>query len=310
MGVSVPVADAALEIRGLSKRFGHRLAVDHVSFEVPRGSLFGLLGHNGAGKSTTIGAVLGQIHPDAGTIRVGGHDVFQDRSNALARVGAIFETPSFYDYLSGRRNLEIFTAYTGICPAESLEAVIARVGLRERIHDPVGKYSHGMRQRLALAQALLPGPHFLILDEPGDGLDPEGIAEMREMILRLNREENMTILLCSHQLDEVQRLCRELAILREGKLVFCGDWRQLGHLHRSVDIRTDRTSESLALLSKRGMLETGGGEGRYVLAGTSSLDECARVLIAAGHRLERLTEKETDLEDFYLRQIHERRANR
>jgi ABC-2 type transport system ATP-binding protein len=308
MGVSVPAAEAALEIRGLSKRFGHRLAVDRVSFEVPRGSLFGLLGHNGAGKSTTIGSVLGQIHPDAGTIRVGGHDVFQQRAQALARVGAIFETPSFYDYLSGRRNLEIFTAYTAICPAESLDAVIARVGLRERIDDPVGKYSHGMRQRLALAQALLPGPDFLILDEPGDGLDPEGIAEMREMILRLNREENMTILLCSHQLDEVQRLCRNLAILREGKLVFCGDWRQLGPLDRSVDIRTDRTAESLTLLCQRGLLEKGGGDGRYSLPQVSSLDECARVLIAAGHRLERLAERESDLEDFYLRQIHDGRG--
>lgn len=294
--------DCALEITGLTKRFGARLAVDGVGFTVPRGSLFGLLGHNGAGKSTTIGAVLGQIHPDAGSVRVGGYDVFRDRARALARVGAIFETPSFYEYLSGRKNLEIFTAYTGICPRAWLEAVIERVGLTGRIQDPVGKYSHGMRQRLALAQALLPDPDFLILDEPSDGLDPEGIAEMREMILRLNREEGMTILLCSHQLDEVQRLCRELAILREGRLVFHGDWRKLGHLQRTVDIRTDRTADALKLLRQRRLISGDAGPAR--LAEGTTLHECARVLMEAGHRLERLAEQEADLEDFYLRQIH------
>lgn len=294
-----------LEVVGLAKRFGSRLAVDGVTFSVPRGSLFGLLGHNGAGKSTTIGAVLGQIHPDAGSIRIAGFDVFQNRGRALSRVGAIFETPSFYEYLSGWRNLEIITSYSRHCSREALERVVARVGLAGRIHDRVGKYSHGMRQRLALAQALLPDPDFLILDEPGDGLDPEGIAEMRELVLRLNREDGMTILLCSHQLDEVQRICRELAILREGRLVFAGDWRQLGRLRRPVGIRTDRTAESLALLCGRGLLQMD-GEACFLGEG-SSIHECARVLLEQGHRLESLAEREPDLEDFYLRQIHGRK---
>ncbi|MDX6766962.1 MAG: ABC transporter ATP-binding protein [Candidatus Methylacidiphilales bacterium] len=301
----MPAAEPMLEISGLGKRFGERMAVQDVSFQVPRGSLYGLLGHNGAGKSTTIGAVLGQIHPDAGILRVAGHDVFRSRQQALARVGAIFETPCFYEYLSGRRNLEIFTAYSAICPPSALDAIIAKVGLIGRIDDPVGKYSHGMRQRLALAQALLPDPDFLILDEPGDGLDPEGIAEMREMVLRLNREEGMTILLCSHQLDEVRRLCRELAILRQGRLVFAGDWRALGHVAGQVDIRTDRTTVSLSLLVEKNMLAQ--APGGHVLVQGVSLADCARVLVEAGHHLEHLGEKEADLEDFYLRQIHGRK---
>jgi len=294
-----------LEIRGLAKRFGGRVALQDVSFSVLRGSLFGLLGHNGAGKSTTIGTVLGQIHPDAGQVRVGGHDVFRERAAALSRVGAIFETPSFYGYLSGRRNLEIFTAYSRICPRETLDQVIRRVGLSDRIEDRVDKYSHGMRQRLALAQALLPDPEFLILDEPGDGLDPEGIAEMREMITTLNRQDGMTILLCSHQLDEVRRMCRELAILREGELVFSGDWRELGHLERAVEIRTDRTPESLRLLQDRRQLVLDGGV--WLLGPGASLHECARILVEAGHRLEHLAECGNDLEYFYLRQTGARR---
>lgn len=305
MGVPVPCAESMLEIHGLAKRFGGRVALQDVSFSVPRGSLFGLLGHNGAGKSTTIGTILGQIHPDAGQVRVGGHDVFRERAAALSRVGAIFETPSFYGYLSGRRNLEIFTSYSRICPREMLDRVIRRVGLEDRIDDRVDKYSHGMRQRLALAQALLPGPEFLILDEPGDGLDPEGIAEMREMITTLNRQDGMTILLCSHQLDEVRRMCRELAILREGELVFSGDWRELGHLQRAVEIRTDRTPESLRLLQEKGQLLPDGGI--WLLAPGASLHECARILVEAGHRLEHLAECDHDLESFYLRQTGIRR---
>jgi ABC-2 type transport system ATP-binding protein len=245
--------------------------------------------------------ILGQVHPDAGTVRVAGHDVFASRARALGRVGAIFETPSFYDYLSGLSNLKIFTAYTRPTSPEEIMRVVRRVGLEDRIHDRVGKYSHGMRQRLALAQALLPDPEFLILDEPTDGLDPEGIAEMRELVFDLNRREGLTILLCSHQLDEVQRMCHHLAILRQGRLVFSGDWRDLGAVERAIDLETTTPADSVALLERRQLIRQAGAE--LLLTQGTEIATCADVLVQAGHRITRIGERKRSLEDFYLQCI-------
>ncbi|MCG8508168.1 MAG: ABC transporter ATP-binding protein, partial [Rhodospirillales bacterium] len=187
-----------IDIDHVSKAFKARLAVDDLTLAVPEGSIFGLLGHNGAGKSTTLGMLLGQVYPDAGSLRIRDIDVFEDRRGALTCVGAIFETPAFFDYLSGRRNLQIFTSLTGPVDERRLHRVIDLVRLSDRVDDPVANYSHGMRQRLALAQALLPDPDILILDEPTDGLDPEGIHEMRELVRDLNRQWGLTILFSSH----------------------------------------------------------------------------------------------------------------
>jgi ABC-2 type transport system ATP-binding protein len=166
--------------------------------------------------------LLGQVWPTAGDVRVCGHDVTADRAQALAKVGAIFETPVFYDYLSGWRNLEILASYTAPTPAARIREVVAWVGLAGRDQSPVRTYSHGMRARLALAQALLPGPELLILDEPTNGLDPEGIHEMRETIRRLHAELGLTILLSSHLLSEVEQLCGRIAGAGRRRKVFDG----------------------------------------------------------------------------------------
>src|SRR5437868_2748187 len=211
-----------IELQQVTKVFGSRKAVDALDLEVPRGEIFGLLGHNGAGKSTAIGMMLGQVRPTRGEVRVCGHDVATRRQHALRRVGAIFETPAFYDYLSAWRNLEILSHYTARTPHRRIQEVIDWVGLTGREKSRVKTYSHGMRARLALAQALLPQPELLILDEPGDGLDPEGIHEMRQTILRLHRELRLTILLSSHFLSEVEQICTKIAVLNEGKKIFEG----------------------------------------------------------------------------------------
>lgn len=294
-----------LEVRGLSKRFGPRQAVADISFTIHRGDLYGLLGHNGAGKSTTIGAVLGQIYPDRGTIRLAGQDVFQDRRIALARVGAIFETPCFYSYLSGWKNLEVFTHCTRLTSKEEIQRAVRRVGLSDRIHDRVGKYSHGMRQRLALAQALLPDPDFLILDEPTDGLDPEGIAEIRDLIVDLNRREALTILLCSHQLEEVQRLCRRLAVLREGRLVFEGDWQSAGQAEAHVRLETDGTSSPYELLEQDGLLQRHAQN--WVMAPGHGLADAVDQLVRVHRRrVHHAALQQPSLEDFYLRLTRQR----
>jgi ABC-2 type transport system ATP-binding protein len=214
-----------IRLDNLQKRFGHRVAVENLSLEIREGSLYGLLGHNGAGKSTTIGMMLGQVIPDRGQVLIGGHNVQRERAAALSQVGAIFETPSFYGYLSGRRNLEIFCSYSQPVSRAQMNEAVELVRLSSRIDDPVAVYSHGMRQRLALAQALLPRPKVLILDEPSEGLDPEGIYEMRELIRHLHRDFQLTILICSHLLAEVEQICPEVAIMRNGRLLFHGDWR-------------------------------------------------------------------------------------
>jgi len=211
----------------LSKTFGSRPALHELSLEIPKGQIFGLLGHNGAGKSTTFGMILGQVHPTSGAAYIRDISVQRHRLRALQGVGAIFEAPAFYDYLSGWTNLRIFTSYTRSLPDAELLETVRFVGLESRIHDPVRAYSHGMRQRLGLAQALLPRPDLVLLDEPAEGLDPEGTHEMRHLILRLNRERGMTVVLSSHLLSEVEQVCDCIAVLNQGRMIFHGKWTDL-----------------------------------------------------------------------------------
>ena len=294
-----------ISLHHVSKSFGARPAVVDLSLEVPRGIICGLLGHNGAGKSTTIGMLLGQVGPDAGTLQINGADVFRERPRALARVGAIFETPAFYDYLSGRRNLRIFCEYTAVADPARVAEVIRLVGLENRIDDRVGTYSHGMRQRLALAQALLPDPELLILDEPSEGLDPEGIHEMRNLILRLNREWGLTILFSSHLLSEVQQLCAHLAVLRDGRLLFAGDWRELGADRQWVRVQVDRQAEAEAALRAAGLVDEFEFDGHGRLAPGTSVAAVAQWLVSRGFQVEAIHPLKRTLEDFYLEIVHE-----
>src|SRR5256712_2908910 len=227
-----------IELNQLSKKFGQRLAVDELTVAIPAGEIYGLLGHNGAGKSTAIGMMLGQVWPTRGEVRICGFDVASHRRQALQKVGAIFETPAFYDYLSGQRNLEILSSYTAPTSPRRIQEVIEWVGLTGRERSKVRTYSHGMRARLALAQALLPQPELLILDEPSDGLDPEGIHEMRHTILRLHRELGLTILLSSHFLSEVEQLCSRIAVLNRGCKVFEGSLTDTKRREQWVRLKT------------------------------------------------------------------------
>lgn len=292
-------ASSIVSLQAVTKRFGSRVAVNAVSFEVPAGSIYGLLGHNGAGKSTLIGLLLGQILPDAGTILIDGFNIHRNRREALARVGAIYEAPAFYGHMSGRKNLHILCEYTGRIPYARLDEVVRLVGLTERIDDRVDAYSHGMRQRLALAQALLPDPKLLIFDEPTEGLDPEGIFDTRNLILKLNREWGLTIVVSSHQLSELQQLCDRLAILREGHLLFSGEWRQFLSGAKVLRLRVDRQEEAERGLRTAGLLT----EGRY---GSLQLSEGADVpaiaawLVENGFQIDFLGGDERSLEDFYL----------
>lgn len=288
-----------VSLRAVTKAFGRRMAVNEVSFEVPCGAIFGLLGHNGAGKSTIIGMLLGQVISDSGTIFVDGHDLQKNRPEALSRVGAIYESPAFYGHLSGRKNLRILCEYTGPVPEARLEEVVGMVGLTGRIDDPVNHYSHGMRQRLALAQALLPDPKLVILDEPTEGFDPEGIFETRNLLLRLNREWGLTIMVSSHQLSELQQICSHLAIMREGDLLFAGAWQNSSSRPEFVRLKVDRQAEAEAGLCQAGLLVPDVSAG-FQLAANSDISSVARWLIEHNFRIDALGHEGRSLEDFYL----------
>ena len=282
------------------KKFAGRIAVDDLSFTVPRGEIFGLLGHNGAGKSTAIGMMLGQVWPTGGEVKVCGHDVQTNRRAALQRVGAIFETPMFYDYLSGARNLEILSSYTAPTSKARIREVIEWVGLTGREQSKVRTYSHGMRSRLALAQALLPKPELLILDEPSDGLDPEGIHEMRQTILRLQRELGLTILLSSHLLNEVEQLCTRIAVLQQGRKVFEGNVADVRAARGKVALKTNDFAGATKLLRERGLISATEQEKFITLAENHSPAEITQTLVAAGIAVDGIWQHEQTVEDFYL----------
>jgi ABC-2 type transport system ATP-binding protein len=287
-------------LKQVTKKFGERKAVNDLTVNVPRGEIFGLLGHNGAGKSTAIGMMLGQVWPTSGEVKVCGYDVTTRRARALQKVGAIFESPAFYDYLSGWRNLEILSHYTARTSRERIREVVDWVGLTGRENSKVKTYSHGMRARLALAQTLLPQPDLLILDEPGGGLDPEGIAEMRQTILRLHRELGLTILLSSHLLTEVEQLCTRIAVLNQGCMVFQGIVAEIKTARSRVALRTPDFSAATKVLLERGLI-FGAQAGEFITpkAGTTPAD-ITRALVSVGIAVDGIWQREQTLEDFYL----------
>ena len=289
-----------IELKQVSKRFGGRWAVEGMNLTVPRGEIFGLLGHNGAGKSTAIGMMLGQVWPTSGEVRVCGHNVAQDRRNALAKVGAIFESPVFYDYLSGWRNLEVLNYYSGPAEPARIREVIEWVGLTGRERSKVRTYSHGMRARLAIAQALLPAPELLILDEPSDGLDPEGIHEMRKTIQRLQNELGLTIFLSSHLLNEVEQLCTRIAVMNQGKKVFEGSLAEATQRGNLVRLMVNDFAGAVARLREAGLVRDGQGSAHVVLAAGVTTAQVAKFVVQQGFDLHEIAAEEQPLEDFYL----------
>ena len=212
--------------RGLFKRYGELIAVDHVDLTVEKGDVFGYLGPNGAGKTTSLRMLLGLIRPTEGSIELFGRDPQVDGAKALQGVAGFVEGPTFYPYLTARRNLRLLAAYDEGDSRSRIEAMLDLVELRDRGDDKVGGYSHGMRQRLGIAAALLREPKLLLLDEPTTGLDPAGMRDMRDLVRRL-AGEGITVLLSSHLLAEVEELCNRVAIIRKGRIVYEGALNEL-----------------------------------------------------------------------------------
>lgn len=209
--------DKVLEVKNLSKKIGKKEIIKDISFSINKGEIFGFLGPNGSGKTTTIRMLVDLISMDSGSITIMGKDIKKDREEALSHIGAVVENPELYGYLSGYENLMQIARIRNISK-NRLDEVIALVGLENRIKDKLNKYSLGMKQRLGLAAALLSKPSLLILDEPTNGLDPNGIQEFRNILKRLSKEKGMSVFVSSHILAEVQQLCDVVAFIEDGRI--------------------------------------------------------------------------------------------
>ena len=295
--------DLVLRTERLTKKYGDRLVVDRISLTVERGDIFGFLGQNGAGKSTTMRMLLGLVRPTAGLVQMLGFDMKRQPLRARARTGAIIEAPAFYENFSAWKNLRMFAALSGGANAKRIAAALETVGLSERAHDPVRVYSHGMRQRLGIAQALLPNPEFIILDEPTDGLDPQGIHEMRSLIMRLRDEYRLTVMLSSHLLHEVEQICNRVAIIDEGRLVYQGSVRELVGEDSMMKIKVDRVDEAFALLEDISSIDVhrNGDEFLYVKTADGQIGEINALLVNSGFHVRELSPYRQTLEEVFLR---------
>jgi ABC-2 type transport system ATP-binding protein len=216
-----------LELKNLTKHFGRIEAVSDLNLILEKGEIFGFLGPNGAGKTTTIKMIAGLIRPTSGWIKINGYDVNRDHIPALQTVGLIIESPAFYDHLSARKNLELFGYLHGKIDSKRIDYLLELMGLDSRAQDKTAHYSTGMRQRLAIAAALLHHPKLVILDEPTSGLDPAGRREIRNLLPRLTQEEGITVFLSSHILPEVEQVCQRVGVINHGRLVAVGEVRDL-----------------------------------------------------------------------------------
>ncbi|MEO6029969.1 MAG: ABC transporter ATP-binding protein [Candidatus Binatia bacterium] len=289
-----------IAIDGVSKIFGDRRALDAISFDVARGEILAILGHNGAGKTTLFALMLGLLRLSAGDIVVDSVSVRAQPREARRRIGSVV-APAFYEYLSGWDNLRILASYSAPVAHAELAAAARFVGLTDRLHDRVRVYSHGMRRRLALAQALVPRPAVLLLDEWETGLDPEGVRDMRALILRLNQEHGITIVLTSHQPAGLDGLCERIAIMRDGRLLFVGPWRDLDTGAPAVRLAVDDWMRARDAM--RALGASIGANGVVTLPTGGAIADLVAALVGCGVRVESVEPVRANVEELYFRAL-------
>jgi ABC-2 type transport system ATP-binding protein len=295
---------AIVQVENMSKSFGRVRALQQISLSVAEGEVFGFLGPNGAGKTTTIRILLGLQRADSGAAKIGGLDCWSDHAKAARLFGATLEQPALYGFLSGRDNLRIFARTLGPVDEKQISELLSAVGMTERANDKVKRYSMGMRQRLALAQAMLGRPRLLILDEPTNGLDPNGIHGLRILLRKLATENGLTIFFSSHLLSEVEELCDRVVVLHRGEVKAAGPLSELmdvkGHQYRidvsDVDKALDVVRSIDGATVERGTIKDS--------ITVSSEKDIARIinhaLVAAGIGVDQLVRTQRGLEDVYI----------
>ena len=303
-------SDTAFVTDGLARHFGEVVAVDHLTLEVQAGEVFGFLGHSGAGKTTTVRLLNGVLAPTSGTAMVLGLAPMEQGPALRRRTGVLTETPSLDERLTGRENLEIYAALYGVPRGEiaaRVKELMEVFQLDGRADEKAGDYSKGMKQRLALARALIHRPELLFLDEPTSGLDPVAARQVHDMITHLSHDEERTVFLCTHNLDEAQKLCDRVAILEHGKLVALGTpaelARKLGRSQR-LELQVARGDEetALRLLQEAPGVSVSRENGAIIAAGAGgeTIPALVTSLASAGVRIYRVAPQEASLEDIYF----------
>jgi ABC-2 type transport system ATP-binding protein len=303
-------SDTAFVTDGLTRHFGEVVAVDHLTLEVRAGEVFGFLGHNGAGKTTTVRLLNGLLEPTSGTARVLGMAPMEQGPALRRRTGVLTETPSLDERLTGRENLEIYAALYGVPRGEiaaRVKELMELFQLDDRADEKAGDYSKGMKQRLALARALIHGPELLFLDEPTSGLDPVAARLVHDMITHLSHEEERTVFLCTHNLDEAQKLCDRVAVLEHGKLVALGTPAELASkIGRSqrLELQVARSDEEtvLRLLAEVPGVSAHREDGTIVAAGVewAAVPGLVTSLASARVQIYRVAPQEASLEEAYF----------
>lgn len=295
---------AVLQLRNVTKRIGKRTLVDHLTFDVPKGEVFGFLGPNGAGKTTTIRMIVGLMAMSEGEALINGISIKENFAQAMTQVGAIVENPEMYKFLTGYQNLIHYARMNAGVTKQRIDEVVALVGLQNRIHEKVKRYSLGMRQRLGVAQAILHKPSLLILDEPTNGLDPAGIRELRDYLRKLTQEEGISVVVSSHLLSEMELMCDRVAIIQNGKLI---DIRALHAndphaMTQQVWFDVDAPEAALAALVGQVDQQTIqiDGKGFTVNLERKQIPHIAATLVHAGVEIYGIQAKSKSLEDQFL----------
>jgi ABC-2 type transport system ATP-binding protein len=294
----------ALALEKVSKRFGRFVAVNELSLEVRSGLMAGFLGPNGAGKSTTLYMIPRLVRPSSGHIRIFGKDIWEDYKKAIRSVGIMVESPAFYEYLSGRQNLELAARLRDDVSPHEIDEVLERIGLTDRQHDRVRIYSTGMKQRLGIGRALLGRPRLLILDEPTNGMDPEGTHELLSFLREKVRNEGMTLFISSHLMSEIEEFCDTVFVINHGHLVASGNVRELLKPHeRIVRVTFQGKVPELNTFMTNGQIRNVETLSADTLEITLAFDDSAWLnqrLQQEGFKVSAITPKQKTLKEFFL----------
>lgn len=288
-----------LKIKNLNKSFGKKKILKNVSFNVNEGDILGFIGPNGAGKTTTIKMILGLQSINSGTVTINGYDIKKNFEKAIEKVGTIVENPDLYMYLSGYDNLKLISNLYKNVDKKRIEEVIKIVKLETRINDKVSKYSLGMRQRLGIAQALLHKPNLLILDEPTNGLDPEGIKELRDIIKRLATKEKVGVVISSHNLSELESYCNKIVIIKNGEIVETNELKKVKNIEESYIFEVDEISKISKILEEK--IEKINDNSFKIHTNKESIPEIIKKLIENDIKIYTVKEEEISLEDAFLK---------
>ncbi|HPN84373.1 MAG TPA: ABC transporter ATP-binding protein [Victivallales bacterium] len=299
------MAEKIIDVENLSRSYGKNKAVNDISFSVEKGSVHGFLGPNGAGKTTVIKILLGLIMPDCGEIKIFGCDIFSNRKKVMSKVGAVVEAPAFFEYMTAYENLLYLAKFSGGAPKDKIINSLDIVGLTEVKDKTVGTFSYGMKQRLGIAQALLPSNELIFLDEPTNGLDPHGISGVRRLIRKLSKDMGVTVFLSSHLLSEVEQVCDRVSIIDKGRLICESEVSKLLQADERIELIAEANPElekTVACDNKK-IIESkkDGSTVRIVIRGSEvQIPTLAKKICDGGFKLYRIGKIKHKLEDIFV----------